>query len=149
MYYRMRLTEKFSFSVPWKTWPFSPLMSNNKITTPEVCTDSTETTLVCSVQRKRRTFRKDVRITEWATTSPQHVPLNSTIKHDSWKVFEVLTGSFTTLAMKIHTRPRICRWYNLNTVLATWRTSVIRRSTKHHSTLVYMTNLHYVSWPLL
>ena len=149
MYYRMRFTEKFSFSVRWKTWPFSPLMSNNKITTPEICTNSTETTLVCFVQRLWRTFRKVVLITEWATTSPQHAPLNSTIKHDSLKVFEVLTGSFTTLALKIHTRPRIWRWYQLHTVLATWRTSVIRCSTKCHSTLVYMTTLHYVSWPLL
>jgi len=78
-------------------------MSNNKITTPEVCTDSTETTIVRSVQRKGRTFSKFVRITECATTSPQHVSLNSTIQHDNLNVFEVLTGSFATLAVKIHT----------------------------------------------
>jgi len=134
MYYRMRFTEKFSFSVHWKTWPFSPLTSN-KITTPEVCRDSTETTSVGSVQKKWRTFRKVVRITERATTSPPKVPLNGKIKHDSLKVFDVLTGSW--------------RWCQLHTVLDTWRTSVIRPSTKHHSTLLYMTNLHYVSWPLL
>jgi hypothetical protein len=51
--------------------------------------------------------------------------------------------------MKIHTRPSNWRLYQLHTVLATWRTSVNRRSSKHHSTLVYLTNLHYVSWPLV